>query len=102
VLDHVYYSHAEIPRVLEGFAEQCVQGAQQDPKYCPFATNSLNASDPALDLDERIEAVLISLATRTYILPTGVLSFSKTARVIRECLMSVGYFPSLANIFLNA
>jgi TAP-like protein len=102
VLDHAYNSNAEIPHVLEGFAAQCVQGAQQDPKYCPFATNSLTALDPALDLYERIEAVLSCLATRTYISSNVVFSFSKTAFVIREFLMSVGYFPYLANHFLNA
>lgn len=102
VLDYSFDSHSEIPRILSDFAGQCVAAAQNDTKYCPFATASLNASDPTAALYGRINSILEVLGNQTYTTKTGeTASLMFLGSAIRGGLMKTGSFPSLANTFLQ-
>jgi TAP-like protein len=104
ILDYSYASHSAIPRILGDFAEQCVQAAQNNTKYCPLAQASLNATDPAADVLLRMNNVIGNLTLKSYRDPksNGTVSMMSMSTTIRSGLMRTRNFPSLAQYFLDA
>ena len=65
-LDVTYNKSADIPIILAQFASQCVTAALTSPSSCPFATASMQKSDPAADIVARINAIASALSKRSY------------------------------------
>jgi len=89
---------------LSDFAAQCVASTTNSTKYCPLAINSLNTTNPALDLLTRINNILGNLTSKSYKDPQSgsTVSYMSLAWTIRNGLMSVESFPMLAQAFLDA
>lgn len=71
------------------------------PEYCPFVVNSLNASNPSADPNDRINYVIGNLTANTYINPKSGKSVSLFAlsSLVRSCLGNIESFSLLAQSF---
>ena len=102
-LDYEFHSLDQIPRIVSDIAGLCVSAAQVNPQACPFAMESLNASDPVADLNHRIDYILTNLTDSAYIDPVlnKVFSFDTVSNDIVFNIYSPRQFPNLAQILLD-
>ena len=56
-LDYTYQSFSELPRILQEYATMCVDAANMNSEYCPFANG-----DSASDVVKRINNIITSLS----------------------------------------
>lgn len=63
-LDYSYRKFDQLPRLLQEFAILCVNAANVNPKYCPFASISMKSPDPASDILTRINNIITSLSQK--------------------------------------
>jgi hypothetical protein len=96
-LDYSFHASDQLPGILGGFASYCVEAAEMNASFCPFAVSSLMEKDPVSDLTERINQIIVDLSQRSY----GNLTFNDLSTKIQQSLMSPTNFPSLAQYFLE-
>ena len=63
-LDSTYRSYDQMPRLLRTGLSICIQVAQMNPEFCPFAIKSLSAADPEADIVNRVLNVFHSLTLK--------------------------------------
>src|SRR5271154_1474861 len=56
-LDYVYQGGNQLPRILQEFATMCIDAANMNSKYCPFAKG-----DSTSDVVQRIDNIITSLS----------------------------------------
>lgn len=101
LLDMNFESHLAIPSILEQFASQCIEAAQQHLKYCSLAERSLNATDPMDHLSRRIDTIFKDLSIQAYYDRKNdqVQSLYYALDMTRHLLMAPSRYPSLARVY---
>lgn len=101
ILDNTYHSHLSIPSVIEMFSAQCITAADQDIKYCPLASKSLNTTNPATDLAGRIYTIFEKLKTQSFWKEKYqyAISLQCALSATRNRLMNPREYPGLASLY---
>ena len=103
-LESEFDMDSEIPRVLGTWAFYCIEAAQMDPKYCLFASASMNTSNPVSDLIERTDSIIGNLTQQSFENQTSNRTYTLFNMVsrVRTGLMHLPFFLSLGNYLLAA
>jgi hypothetical protein len=104
ILEFEFDMDSEIPRILGTWAFYCVEAAQMDPKYCLFASTSMNTSNPVSDLMERIDSIIRNLTQQSFVNQTSNRTYTLFNMVgrVRTGLMRLPFFWLLGDYLLTA
>lgn len=83
--------------ILNRISALCVAAAQVNPQACPFAVNSLNATDPTADVNNRINNILDAVAQIGYWDPLHnvTINYASLAGAIIGNMYRVADFPDI-------
>ena len=95
---------SEIPRILGSWAFYCIEAARMDPKYCPFASTSMNTSNPVSDLMRRTDLMIRNLTQQSFVNRTSnkIYTLFTMVSAVRNGLMRLRSFFWLGNYLLAA
>ena len=102
-LDSTYRSADQIPRLLRTGLSICIQVAQMNPEFCPFAINSLSAADPEADIVSRVLNTVHSLTLKSsYTYQNETFEYGDLSGRLVGALYTPAGFPYFTKYLLKA
>jgi hypothetical protein len=105
-LDYHYDRSTNMPHILYAFTAQCADAGTANPKFCPFASASLQSPDPRKDILNRINYIIGNLTQKSYSVSTtwwanGTYTFSDFVLSLPSLLSSTSSWCMAAKMLLQ-